>query len=74
MDIILEAIKTVGFPIVAYVILFWYMVEQRKDHKEEVQKMTEAVNNNTIILQKLCDNLNLEANLITSNLNDKEET
>ena len=31
--------------------------ELRQEHKEEVAKMTEALNNNTIVLQKLVDKL-----------------
>lgn len=31
--------------------------EMRKEHKEEVQKMTEALNNNTLALQKLIDKI-----------------
>lgn len=31
--------------------------EMRKEHKEEAQKMTEALNNNTLALQRLIDKL-----------------
>ena len=33
--------------------------EYRKEHKEEVSKMTEALNNNTLALQKLIDKLEI---------------
>lgn len=55
---ILQAIGTVGFPIVATCALFWKMNKQDDDHKEEMNKVTEAVNNNTIALTKLLDKLN----------------
>ena len=48
-------IGTVGFPIVAYGAMFWYMVKQNQSHKEEIDKMAQALNNNTIALQKLTD-------------------
>ena len=59
MDIqsIITAISTVGFPIVMCGALFWYMINQRDSHKEEISKMTEAINNNTLALQKLLDKL-----------------
>lgn len=59
MDIqaILTAISTVGFPIVVAGAMFWKMNKQDEDHKEEMGKVTEAVNNNTIALQKLLDRL-----------------
>lgn len=59
MDIqgIITAISTVGFPIVMCGALFWYMINQRDAHKEEITKMTDALNNNTLALQKLLDKL-----------------
>lgn len=54
-DMIMQAISTLGFPIVVAAALFWKMNQQDKDHKEEMQKVTEAVNNNTLALQKLVD-------------------
>ena len=57
INIILQAISTVGFPIVVAGAMFWKMNKQDEDHKEEMSKVTEAVNNNTIALQKLIDKL-----------------
>ena len=64
-------IGSVGFPIVACIGMGWYVKYQtdqnnkevenmRKEHKEEVQKMTEAINNNTIAMQKLVDKIELQ--------------
>lgn len=55
---IITAISTVGFPIVVAGAMFWKMNKQDDDHKEEMQKVTEAINNNTIALTKLLDKLN----------------
>ena len=54
---ILTAISTVGFPIVMAGAMFWKMNKQDNDHKEEMAKVTEAINNNTIALTKLIDKL-----------------
>lgn len=54
---ILTAISTVGFPIVMCGALFWYMIQQRNSHKSEIDEMTKAINNNTLVLQKLLDKL-----------------
>ena len=56
-NLILTAISTVGFPIVVAGAMFWKMNKQDDDHKEEMSKITEAVNNNTIALTKLLDKL-----------------
>lgn len=50
---IVTLVQTVGFPIVMCGALFWYMITQRTAHKAEVEKMTDALNNNTVVLQKL---------------------
>ena len=54
---ILNAICQVGFPIVVAGAMFWKMNKQDGDHKEEMQKVTEAINNNTLALQKLIDKI-----------------
>lgn len=55
MDTIITAVSTLGFPIVMCGALFWYMIQQRKDHKEEVEKLTTALENNTVAVTKLTD-------------------
>ena len=68
MNEIVSIISAVGFPIVAaigcgYFVKWQYeqnqkqTEEMRKEHKEEVAKMTEALNNNTLALQRLIDKL-----------------
>lgn len=49
----LQAIGTLGFPICMCCAMFWYMTKQTETHKEEVAKMTEALNNNTVALNRL---------------------
>lgn len=68
---IINIINNVGFPITCVLGLCWYVkyvteqsrtteAEMRKEHKEEVSKMIEAVNNNTLVLQRLIDKLDKE--------------
>ena len=68
MNEIVQVVSAVGFPIVAaigcaYFVKWQYEQnskqneEMRKEHKEEVAKMTEALNNNTLALQKLIDKI-----------------
>lgn len=59
MDVnaVTTAISTLGFPIVMCGAMFWYMLKEKDAHKEEMNSVTEALNNNTLILQKLCDRL-----------------
>lgn len=57
MDNILQAISTVGFPITLTLILLWYIYDSSNKHKEEIDKMSEALNNNTLALTKLLDRM-----------------
>ena len=68
MNEIISAISTLGFPIVACIGMGWYVKYQtdsnnqevsdmRKEHKQEIDKVTKALNDNTLVIQKLCDKL-----------------
>ena len=65
---IVTIITTVGFPIVACGAMGWYVkyisdrhsqeVQQlNEQHQKEMKQVTEALNNNTLALQKLCDKI-----------------
>lgn len=54
---VMTAISTLGFPIVMCGALFWKMLRQDEQHKEEMDKLSEALNNNTLALTKLTDKL-----------------
>ena len=70
MDIqaLLQAVSSVGFPIVCCGAMMYYvkystdrnredMLRMSEQHKTEIMQITEAINNNTLALQKLSDNL-----------------
>lgn len=40
---ILSAISTVGFPIAACCVMFWYMNKERESHTQETQQLTNAI-------------------------------
>lgn len=43
MTDLLTAISTVGFPIVFCILLFWYLREETKNHKEEVMDLKSVI-------------------------------
>ncbi len=57
---ITSLIGSLGFPIVACIAMFWKMNKQDELHKEEIEKVTVALNNNTIALTKLVDKVGTE--------------
>ena len=46
-------INSVGFPIACVIAMFWMWNKEREAHKEETDKMIEALNNNTKVLESL---------------------
>lgn len=53
MEQIIQMISSVGFPIVACLILGYLLIEEKKDHKEEIMTLTQAINSNTLIMTEL---------------------
>ena len=62
MDIntLIQLVGSLGFPIVACGALFWRMVKSDEQRKEEMYKMSEALNNNTAALVKLTEKIDKE--------------
>lgn len=54
---IIQIVGSLGFPIVMCGALFWRQVKSDEQHKEEMAKLSEALNNNTQAIIKLSDNL-----------------
>lgn len=52
-DIIINAISTLGFPIVVCAALFWYVNKQNENHKEEITALRTTIQENTTILHEL---------------------
>ena len=59
MDVtaIVQVVSSLGFPIVVCLICFWYINKMQETHKAETHELSEALNNNTIVMQKLVDKL-----------------
>lgn len=61
METVLTAIAQVGFPIVACLLLWKSLADEREDHKDEMKAVTEALNNNTQALIHLSDKLGADS-------------
>ena len=71
MGDMLTIITNMGFPIAACIAMAWYVKDTTTNHREEVRQLniqhqeemsqvTQALNNNTLALQRLCDKLGEE--------------
>ena len=72
---VMTLIQTVGFPIVMCGAMAWYVkyisdknreqiTAQREAHKEEMNEVVKAINNNTVVIEKLI--AKLDAPVITT--------
>lgn len=59
LDQVINIITSVGFPIAVCLICFWYINKMNEQHKAEVSNLSDALNNNTIVMQKIYDRLTL---------------
>lgn len=50
---LLTLVGNYAFPICCCIYLFWSISKEREAHKDEMDKVTEALNNNTIALTKI---------------------
>lgn len=57
---IINLIQSVGFPVVMCGALFWYMINQTKEHAAESKEMRDAINALNVAITKLADKLDKE--------------
>lgn len=74
---IIVLIQSVGFPIVMCGLMGWYVkyitdknreeiTEEREAHKQEMSQVITAINNNTIVIEKLIAKLDAESEVRNS--------
>lgn len=54
---IIQAISSVGFPIVMSIALLYYMTQQTKAHEEETTKIMEAINKLEVAITRLTERI-----------------
>ena len=57
LSAITTLIGSLGFPIAVCIACFWMLNKEREEHKTEMQKVTEAITNNTIALNTLTERM-----------------
>lgn len=61
VNMIMQAVSTLGFPIVCCAALFWKSNKDQQLHREESKEWIKAIDNNTIVVQKLLDKLTADS-------------
>ena len=54
VQIVSQLVSNLGFPIACVCVMFWQQNEERKNHAEESEKWVEALNRNTVAIERLC--------------------
>ena len=49
-----QLVSNLGFPIACVCVMFWQQNEERKTHAAESEKWVEALNRNTVAIERLC--------------------
>ena len=64
MDVgtITSMIGSLGFPIACCIALFMLLRKSDENHREEMQKVTEALNQNTLAITELTEKLRKDGN------------
>lgn len=58
-DAIIQAVSTLGFPIVMCAALLYYLNQERISHKDEMNSMRDALDRNTTIMTELKEMLSV---------------
>lgn len=53
INAILQAISTVGFPIVMCGIMFWFLNKEQENHKAEMLDLKDVISENNKVLEGL---------------------
>ena len=54
LQIVTQLVSNLGFPIACVCVMFWQQNEERKNHAAESEKWVEALNRNTVAIERLC--------------------
>lgn len=50
INVIIQAVSTVGFPIVMCGIMFWFLWKEQENHKAEMLSLKEVIAENNVVL------------------------
>lgn len=53
INVIIQAVSTVGFPIVMCGIMFWFLNKEQENHKNEMLSLKEVIAENNKVLEGL---------------------
>ena len=52
-ELIIQAVSTVGFPIIMCLLMFYFLHKEGEDHKEEMDQLKDVISRNNEVLASL---------------------
>ncbi len=53
IDVVVQAISTIGFPIAMCLIMFWFLNKEQENHKAEMLELKDVIARNNEVLAGL---------------------
>lgn len=60
VTLIQNLVSNLGFPIACVVAMFWMQNKERDEHRAESKEWVDALNRNTLVLEKILTKLDIE--------------
>ena len=57
VDVIVNLFSNLAVPVACLIATFYLWNKEREDHKTEQKELSDAIHNNTLVIQKLIDKL-----------------
>lgn len=61
MEEIMQIISNLGFPIACVVVMFWMQNKEREAHQAESKEWVDAINRNTVVMEKILTQMGVDA-------------
>lgn len=60
MEEFVKLISNLGFPIAAYVALFWKMIKQDDEYRKGLESVQISLDKNTEVMRELCERITVD--------------
>lgn len=66
-------ISSIGFPIVACIFLYKQNVNQAEQHKQEIDRLSQVIENNTLSITKMYEKMDALIDLLSKGVKSNED-
>ena len=73
IQMIQTMISSIGFPIVACIFLYKQNVNQSEQHKQEIDRLSQVIENNTLSITKMYEKMDALIDLLSKGVKSNED-